>query len=221
MVGPGLPVQAIFIVETKTTGSFHIITSMTETDRKKFYTPSEVAELLMISPVTVRQLSQKGELESVTTPGGHRRYLFKQVESFARKRNIPLALKANTGLRVLIVDDDQQLAQYINELLQECPDIEETRIANDGFRAGAFLYTFEPHIVLLDLRMPYVDGFSVCRDIKSGQLTKDIRVIAMSGFYSNENIAHIIEAGAETCLKKPFAPEELFAAIGINAVETI
>ena len=192
---------------------------MTESDGKKYYTPSEVAELLMISPVTVRQLSQKGELESVTTPGGHRRYLFKHIESFARQRNIPLTLKANAGLRVLIVDDDEQLAQFINELLRECPEIEETRIANDGFRAGALLYTFEPHIVLLDLRMPYVDGFSVCRDIKSGQLTKGIRVIAMSGFYSNDNFEHIIEAGAESCLKKPFEPEELLAAIGVNAVE--
>jgi len=189
---------------------------MTESDRKKYYTPREVAEFLMISPVTVRQLSQKGELESVATPGGHRRYLFKHIESFARQRNIPLALKANTGLRVLIVDDDEQLAKYINELLLECPQVEETRIASDGFRAGVLLYTFEPHIVLLDLRMPYVDGFSVCRDIKSGHLTEGIRVIAMSGFYSNNNFEHILEAGAETCLMKPFEPEELFAAMGIN-----
>lgn len=189
---------------------------MNVSERKKYYTPGEVAELLMISPVTVRQLSQKGELESVSTPGGHRRYLFKHIESFARQRNIPLALKGNTGMRVLIVDDDEQLAKFINELLQECPEIEETRIANDGFRAGALLYTFEPHIVLLDLRMPYVDGFSVCRDIKSGQLTKGIRVIAMSGFYSNDNFEHIIAAGAETCLKKPFEPEELLAAIGVK-----
>lgn len=189
---------------------------MTEADRKKYYTPREVADFLKISPVTVRQLSQKGELESVTTPGGHRRYLFRHIEAFARQRNIPLALKATAGLRVLIVDDDEQLVQYIKELLMECKQIDEIRIANDGFRAGVLLYTFEPHIVLLDLRMPYVDGFSVCRDIKSGNLTEGIRVIAMSGFYSNDNFEHIIDAGAEACLMKPFQPDELFTAMGIN-----
>jgi len=189
---------------------------MNELASKKYYTPSEVAELLMVSPVTVRQLSQKGELESVMTPGGHRRYLFKHIETFARQKKIPLALKANLGLRILIVDDDVQLANLINELLQDCSEIAETRIANDGFRAGALLYVFEPHIVLLDLRMPYVDGFSVCRDIKSGQITRNIRVIAMSGYYSQENVSHIMEAGAEMCLKKPFQSEELFAAIGIK-----
>lgn len=192
---------------------------MNELASKKYYTPSEVAELLMVSPVTVRQLSQKGELESVMTPGGHRRYLYKHIESFAKQRNISLILKEETGLRVLIVDDDDQLANFLNELLQECPEIADTEIANDGFRAGALLYTFEPHVVLLDLRMPYVDGFSVCRDIKSGQMTKNIRVIAMSGFYSKENVKHIIEAGAEICLKKPFEPEELFTAIGISTYE--
>lgn len=189
---------------------------MNEIEGKKYFTPREVAEFLRVSPVTIRQLSQKGEIESVSTPGGHRRYLFKHIESFARQRNIPLSLKTTVGLRVLIVDDDEQLAQYLNELLQGCKEIDDTRIANDGFRAGTLLYTFEPHIVLLDLRMPYVDGFSACRDIKSGQLTRDVRVIAMSGFYTNENIEHIIHAGAEDCLRKPFTPEELFAAIGIK-----
>lgn len=195
-------------------GSYTI--SMNEVEGKKYFTPSEVAKFLRVSPVTVRQLSQRGAIESVSTPGGHRRYLFKHIESFARQRNIPLAMKTTVGLRVLIVDDDEQLAQYLNELLQGCKEIDATRIANDGFRAGTLLYTFEPHIVLLDLRMPYVDGFSTCRDIKSGQLTKDVRVIAMSGFYTNENIEHIIQAGAEDCLRKPFTPEELFAAIGIQ-----
>lgn len=184
---------------------------------KKYYTPRQVAEILMISPVTVRQLSQKGELQSVTTPGGHRRYLFKHIESFARQRNIKLTLKENAGLRVLIVDDDDQLTRLIFELLKDCTEIDEIRIAKDGFRAGALLYTFEPHVMLLDLRMPYIDGFNVCRDIKSDQLTRDIRVIAMSGYYSKENFEHIIAAGAETCLKKPFTPEELFSAIGVRA----
>lgn len=192
---------------------------MADIASKKYYTPSEVADLLMVSPVTVRQLSQKGELQSVMTPGGHRRYLLKHIESFAKQRNIPLARQPDSGLRILIVDDDEQLAHFINEILIDCPEISETKIANDGFRAGALLYTFEPHVVLLDLRMPYVDGFSVCRDIKSGQMTKDIRVIAMSGFYSKENVEHIIDAGAETCLKKPFEPEDLFAAIGLSKYE--
>lgn len=183
---------------------------------KKYYTPRQVADILMISPVTVRQLSQKGELESVTTPGGHRRYLFKHIESFARQRNIKLILKENTGLRVLIVDDDDQLSRLIFELLKDCSEIDEIRIASDGFRAGSLLYTFEPHVMLLDLRMPYIDGFNVCRDIKCDQMTRDIRVIAMSGYYSKESFEHIIAAGAETCLKKPFAPEELYSAIGVK-----
>lgn len=186
--------------------------------RKKYFTPSEVADLLMISPVTVRQLSQKGELESVMTPGGHRRYLYRHIESFAKEKNIPLDSQQKPGLRVLIVDDDPQFASFLEELLQCSNEIAATKIADNGFRAGSLIYSFDPHIVLLDLRMPYVDGFSVCRDIKKGDVTRHIRVIAMSGFYSKENVEKILGAGAEICLKKPFEPEELFSAMGIEAV---
>ncbi|MFQ5661440.1 MAG: response regulator [Gammaproteobacteria bacterium] len=185
--------------------------------RKKYFTPSEVAEILMVSPVTVRQLSQKGELDSVLTPGGHRRYLYKHIEAFARARNLPLNIRDYSGLRVLIVDDDEQFARYLEELLTFSSEVSEVKVANEGFRAGSLLYTFEPHIVLLDLMMPYIDGFTVCSDIKSGQMTKDIRVIAMTGYYSKENVGRILSAGVEVCLKKPFEPEDLFNAMGIKA----
>ena len=137
---------------------------------KKYFTPSEVAELLMVSPITVRLWSQKGELESVSTPGGHRRYLYKHIKSFANQRNLPLELDKTSGLRVLIVDDDQQFAHYLEELLEDTEGIKEIRVANDGFRAGTLIYTFEPHLVLLDLKMPHMDGFEVCDDLKKGQI---------------------------------------------------
>ena len=188
-------------------------------NQKKYFTPGEVAELLMVSPITVRLWSQKGELESVTTPGGHRRYLYKHIKTFARDRNLPLGSEANSGLRVLIIDDDEQFAHYLEELLQDCSEISAIKHALDGFKAGSLVYTFEPQIVLLDLRMPYVDGFVVCSDLKKNQTTKDIKVIAMTGYYNKLNVDRILDNGAETCLQKPFESKELFEAMGLETIE--
>ncbi len=186
---------------------------------KNYFTPSDVAELLMVSPVTVRLWSQRGELGSVITPGGHRRYLQEHIETFAKEKNIPINLNKTSGLRVLIVDDDTQFAYYLDEFLQDQDEIEKTAVAHDGFRAGLLIYTFNPQIILLDIRMPYVDGISVCHDLKKGPLTKEIRVIAMTGYYSKETVEKIMDAGAEACLRKPFEQEELLEVMGLSVEE--
>ena len=75
--------------------------------------------------------------------------------------------------------------------------------------------SFSPDIVLLDLMMPQMDGFEVCRMIKQGE-HKNIRVIAMSGFCSQENQQRILGEGAECCLKKPFSTTVLLTALGLE-----
>src|ERR1700747_1579164 len=59
---------------------------MKKSKHKTHLTPNEVAELLMVNPVTVRQWAARGLLRSLSTPGGHRRFLLSDVEEFARSR---------------------------------------------------------------------------------------------------------------------------------------
>jgi len=74
---------------------------------------------------------------------------------------------------------------------------------------------FNPHVVLLDLMMPGLNGFQVCKDLRASPSTKNIRVIAMTGYPSSENVAEILDAGAETCLSKPFSNELLRQQLGL------
>lgn len=173
---------------------------MASNDNKPYLTPSEAAKLLMVSPITVRAWAQKGLLPSETTPGGHRRFLRESVEQFAKQcKTAP----QRNNLRVLVVDDDKQVAGFLVEWLTglDYPFIVDS--ANDGFAVGSKVHTFEPDIILLDLMMPGLDGFAVCRQIKADPDAKDIRVIAMTGHPSSENLRRILDAGAETCLAKP------------------
>lgn len=184
--------------------------------RQEYLTPHEVAELLLVSPVTVRQWAQKGQLRAETTPGGHRRFSQAEVERFAVQRGIRLERGGREQLRVLIVDDDKQLAGYLVELLDTLSDNVATDTAYDGFEAGQKVRTFVPHVVLLDLMMPGIDGLSVCRLLKGDPATRSIRIIAMTGYYSKENVERILAAGAEVCLAKPLDTAALTQAIGLN-----
>ena len=171
----------------------------------------------MVSPVTVRQWAQKGWLKAELTAGGHRRFLIAEVKRFARERGLTLQLPDDDQRqRILIVDDNEKLAGYLVELFHHLPDAPEVEVAYDGFEAGGKVEAFQPHIVLLDLMMPGLDGFTVCKRLKQDPTTRAIRIIAMTGYASPENIQHILEAGAEACLVKPFEKQDLLDALGIS-----
>lgn len=183
-----------------------------------WFAPSQVAEMLMVSPATVRLWASKGHLHAVPTPGGHRRFRRQEIERFARERNLELKLPGGNELRVLIVDDNVQVTKYLERLLATRDAIDIVS-ANDGFSAGRLVQVFEPHVVLLDLMMPGLDGFAVCRQIKTDPTHSHVRVIAMTGYNTPENIKKALKAGAESCIGKPFDEETLFQHLQLEQEE--
>lgn len=183
---------------------------------KNYMTPNEVAKLLMVSPITVRQWAQKGWLKASTTAGGHRRFFYDDVEQFARERNLTFSSANNMVPRILIVDDNRQLVNFLLELFSNMDSPPETAAAYNGFDAGRKVQSFKPDILLLDLMMPGLDGFEVCTQLKKDPACKALRIIAMTGYPSEENIEHIIKAGAEKCLSKPLDIKLLHKAIRLT-----
>jgi len=176
---------------------------------EKFLSPGEVAKKLMVSTASVRLWAEKGDIKALTTPGGHRRFRESEVARFSAQRGMRVSRSEQLKLSVLIVDDDIQFTNYLKKLLQKFEDKVDVEVVSDGFAAGLMISEHEPDIVLLDLMMPGLDGFSVCERIKSTPTTADIRVIAMTGYPSAENVNKIIATGAELCLTKPVDKDEL------------
>lgn len=189
-----------------------------KTGTEAYLTPKEVARILMVSVAAVRHWAEKGELKARMTPGGHRRYIRADVEHFAQMRNLQLHQPEQESMRVLIVDDDRQFAGYLGSVLSAYPDQVEFEMAHDGFEAGMKLNEFHPDIVLLDVMMDGINGIDVCRKINSHADSARVRVIAMTGYPSDENVNGMLEAGAETCLHKPISKAELLGCLGLSAM---
>ena len=181
-------------------------------------TPTEVAELLAVSPVTVRQWAQKGLIQARTTPGGHRRFTREVVIDFARRMamTLPEGFAPPTGSRLLIIDDDRQLNGMLVALFKQKYPAVEVNVACDGFDAGRQVSRFKPTLVLLDIMMPGMDGVEVCRSLKADEASRLARVIAMTEHPTPELEQRIINAGAERLLTKPFGTDELLAVCALN-----
>ena len=182
---------------------------------KRYLTPNEAARLLMVSPVTLRQWAQKGWLKSHATAGGHRRFLYHDLEYFAHERGLTLMHDDDNLTRILIVDDDLQLSGYLNELLSAYPQV-DVETACDGFDAGGKIQTWRPHILLLDLMMPGLNGFDICQQLKSQSATRAIRIITMTGNHTPENVERALAAGAEACMAKPLDTPTLLFLLGLG-----
>ena len=119
------------------------------------------------------------------------------------------------SLSILVVDDDNSITKFLKGILLTKSGDLQVYESNDGFDAGIKLREFLPDIVFVDLMMPGLGGLELCESIKSTPELSHIRVIAMTGYSSDENISQILAAGAEACLSKPFQSDEMFKLLGL------
>jgi len=184
---------------------------------KSVFTTFETAKLCHVSPLSIINWVNAGRLPAFRTPGGHRRIRREDLVRFMKDNGIPLPTELQEGSgkpRVLIVDDEGLVRDTLSEFLKDRSGTSyEVLTAADGFEAGRLVSTFKPDVVLLDLRMPGIDGFQVCRTIKAAPESTGTAVIAMTGFYSPEIEARVLECGALRCFAKPVDPETLAACI--------
>jgi excisionase family DNA binding protein len=184
---------------------------------KSVFTTFEAAKLCHVSPLSIINWVNAGRLPAFRTPGGHRRIRRDDLARFMRDNGIPLPDELRDGSgrpRVLVVDDEASIRDVIAETLaNRSNNPYEVMSAADGFEAGRLVATFRPDVVLLDLRMPGLDGFQVCRTIKGDSETASIIVIAMTGYHTPETEARILDCGAVKCLAKPVEPSAVAGSI--------
>lgn len=110
--------------------------------------------------------------------------------------------------KILVVDDDQNIAELISlYLTKECF---ETRIVYDGESALRSMDSFCPDLILLDLMLPGIDGYQVCREVRAKSQTPIIMLSAKGEVFDK---VLGLELGADDYMEKPFDTKELVARV--------
>jgi DNA-binding NarL/FixJ family response regulator len=114
-------------------------------------------------------------------------------------------------IRVLVVDDQSMVRAGLRMLLADEPDIEVVAEAGNGREAIAQVARFHPNIVLMDIRMPVVDGLEASRRILAAD--DSVRVLVLTTFDLDEYVYEALRAGASGFVLKDDPPEQLIAAV--------
>lgn len=113
-----------------------------------------------------------------------------------------------TKTKILIVDDDNNIAELISlYLTKECYD---TKIVNDGEEALAAFDSYNPNMILLDLMLPGIDGYQVCREVRT---KSNVPIIMLSAKGEIFDKVLGLELGADDYIMKPFDSKELVARV--------
>jgi DNA-binding response OmpR family regulator len=111
--------------------------------------------------------------------------------------------------RIVVADDDPIVTKFLSAIFKD--EGYEVRTADDGEKAWLLIKEMKPDLVILDLVMPYRDGFEVCQQMRATPETRTVPVIILSMKEKEQDALHAFEVGADDYIRKPFNVLELLA----------
>lgn len=124
-----------------------------------------------------------------------------------------------TNARILIVDDNPQNAELLEAYLETLGA--QTLVAHDGLEAIAIVGRDKPDLILLDIMMPRMSGFEVCRKIKDDPAMRDTPIIMVTALNELGDVERGVESGADDFLSKPFEKQEFLARVRLHLSATM
>lgn len=184
---------------------------MADTRGKQVFTTGEVAQICKVSQQTVIRCFDSGKLHGFRVPGSRfRRIPRDALITFMKENEIPLDQLDSGKKRVLVVDDDEAIVEMFIELLERDGRF-EVKTASTGYEAGILTEQFKPDIILLDFKLPDVNGNAVCRSIRSNPKHEHIKIIVISGVADPDEIEELRLAGSDDFIRKPFDINQVIA----------
>lgn len=179
---------------------------------KDLVTTRQAGEMLGVSLRTVQLWVESGVLPAWRTAGGHRRIARAAVDMLVAQRLHKLqmpsqpseAVEPPLGLRILLVEDDANLQHLFGVIVKKWDFPVELISAGNGFEGLLRIGQKRPHMVVTDLKMPFMDGFEMLRAIKKpGSGCEQLTLVAITS-YSSDDISDKggLPVGV-TCFRKP------------------
>ena len=178
-------------------------------------TVGDIAILCRVHRTTVGRWLKKRGLKTQRTFSGHRRITARQLVTYLGHEgmDIPAELQSSATTRILVIDDEAQVRHVISQALIRIDETIEVKTAGDGPTGCMIVGSFSPDVVILDLKMPGMDGLAVCKSLANLPASERPLILVLTGFASEENIRKAYASGADELLSKPVNVDQVYAMI--------
>jgi excisionase family DNA binding protein len=179
----------------------------------RFMTTGRVAAACQVTIPTVKRWIREGHLAAFQTAGGHYRITEEELERFRTAQKMPvIPAGPEEPPRILVVDDDPLLLSMLNDFFTS-EGRYKVEVAQDGYEGLIKVGSFHPDVLILDIRMPGLDGFQVCRRVKADPGSRGTRILVLTGHAHGDTAVRILQAGADVFLQKPVQLAKLRAEV--------
>ena len=177
--------------------------------KREFYTTFEISQICGVNPTTVQNWVKSKQLKAFQTPGRHRRVRREDLIEFLKEFDMPLPPEFEVDaaqkitFAILIVDDDEDARNVIADALQSGDEEINTMKARNGVDALLTIGQSKPDMIILDVIMPNMNGFDVCKRLKANDNLRNVKIVGISGDHSPDVRERILAAGADMFFTKP------------------
>ena len=172
--------------------------------RRSFYTTFEISQICGVNPTTVQNWVKGKKLRAFQTPGGHRRIRREDLVSVMKEFGMPIPGDLSQGPPlILIVDDEGDILDMLEDLMRSGEDEVKVAKAQNGVDALLMIGESKPDLLILDIMMPGMNGYDVCRKLKASPGTQYIKIVAISGDHNPAVKERILSSGADLFFTKP------------------
>jgi excisionase family DNA binding protein len=187
-------------------------------DAESLLTSHQAGLLLQVNPSSINNWVREGRIPAFRTPGGHRRIRAADLVTFLTDHDMPIPkdLLGATRRKVLWVDDDQKQLRSVEKLFKPFADKIDLRTIDNGIEALVQVGFFKPHLIVLDVIMPNLDGFEVVERLRANADTKEIDIIMASANIDNAQKRRAKALGVERVIDKPVTVDEVLDQLGVN-----
>lgn len=177
------------------------------------FTTHDAGRILGIHPFTVGRWIDQGLLKAHRTAGGHRRVRGPELRRYLLEHDMPVPPELETSggvkLKLLVVDDEQLALNAIKRAFKPLAAEVDLTMTTSAVDALLLLADIRPDGMLIDINMPDLDGFEVCRRVRAFKPLEGVKLVVMTALYRSDIVGSALRAGAVACLAKPVDVREV------------
>jgi len=183
-------------------------------------TTGDIAHYCHTTVMQVNRWIKNGALNAYRNPGGQYRITKDEFRNFLERNGMPVIedfFNETTEKKILVADDDASVVNAIKLILKSYDKSINVEVAYDGFETLIKAGDFKPDLLIMDIRMPKIDGLEICRRLrKDKNITAGIKILAITGHSEAYDKEFVLSSGANEYLLKPFDKKSL-----LNYVEKL